>query len=575
MNKKVIVAVCALLCTLTAQAADPTFDVQIDGIYYKLNSQNQTAAVAKGDELYVGDVVVPQSFEYEGIEFTVTSVARTAFFQSKELTSVVLPSTVTSVGPSAFMYCYKLSSVVLPDGLTTLESRTFWDCSALSSVNIPSNLRSIDIYAFYNCKKLPSQELPDGIATIGEFAFSDCTSMTSVKLPKNLASLGKLAFSGCTKLTSIVIPKVTVWMGLNPFFNCAIINSIVVEEGNPVYDSRNNCNAIIHTATNELIAGSLSTVIPNDVVSIADCAFEQLRITELVIPEGVVSIGREAFRDCWYLRSIEIPSTCTTIGHGAFNDCSRLNSLTLPEGVERIEDWSISLCSGLNEFHIPNTVTYIGEYAFQNLNRLTSINIPDGVTEIGQSAFSGCSGLTSITLPAGLTSIGDAAFSRCNSIKTIYANMNEPCELGTNVFSSVSSDCVLYVPKGTLAAYEAAGWTTLFGGGVVEMQWERCDVPEIAFVDGEVRVSCATEGSECEVHIEYANSNISCTGNNLKLIPSTQFTITATAHAEGYEDSETVTATYDMVGASTGDLNGDGIVNISDVIKLVNIILNK
>lgn len=572
---KVIMAVCTLFCTLTAQAADPTYDVQVDGIYYKLNNDNQTAAVAKGDELYVGDVVVPPSFEYGGIEYTVTSVARTAFFQSKELTSVELPSTVTSVGPSAFMYCYKLTSVVLPDGLAKLESRTFWDCSALSSVNIPSNLRTIDIYAFYNCKKLPSVELPDGITTIGEFAFDDCTSMTSVKLPKNLVSLGKLAFAGCTGLTSIVIPKSTVWMDLNPFFNCATLKSIVVEEGNPVYDSRDNCNAIIHTATNELIAGSLSTVIPNDVVSIADCAFEQLRITSLVIPEGVVSIGKEAFRDCWYLRSIEIPSTCTAIGYGAFNDCNRLTSLTLPDGVERIEDWAISLCSGLNEFHIPETVTYIGEYAFQNLNRLTSINIPDGVTEIGQSAFAGCSGLTSITLPAGLTSIGTNAFSRCNSIKTIYANMNEPCELGTNVFSGVSSDCVLYVPKGTLAAYEAAGWTSLFGGGVIEMQWEQCAAPEVAFVDGKVQVSCATEGAVCEVRIEYTNSALSCSGNNLKIVPSTQFTVTAFAHAEGYENSETVTATFDMMTASTGDINGDGQINIIDVITLVNMILGK
>ena len=88
-------------------------------------------------------------------------------------------------------------------------------------------------------------------------------------------------------------------------------------------------------------------------------------------------------------------------------------------------------------------------------------------------------------------------------------------------------------------------------------------------------MSCATEGAVCEVRIEYTNSALSCSGNNLKIVPSTQFTVTAFAHAEGYENSETVTATFDMMTASTGDINGDGQINIIDVITLVNMILGK
>ena len=193
------------------------------------------------------------------------------------------------------------------------------------AVNIPESVT-------YNGKTYP-------VTSIGEHAFEYCNGLTSVTIPNSVTSIGYYAFGGCSGLTSIV-----------------------VEEGNTVFDSRGNCNAIIKTADNELIAGCQNTLIPN----------------------SVTSIGRFAFSGCSGLTSVTIPNSVTSIGEGAFSGCSGLTSVT-----------------------IPGSVTSIGDYAFSGCSGLTSVTIPNSVTSIGESAFSGCSGLTSVTIPNSVTSIGE------------------------------------------------------------------------------------------------------------------------------------------------------------------------
>ncbi len=167
-------------------------------------------------------------------------------------------------------------------------------------------------------------------------------------------------------------------------------------------------------------SGLNSVTIPNSVTSIGGWAFNGCSgLTSVTIPDGVTSIGSFAFYGCSGLTSVTIPNGVTSIGSGVFRECSGLISVTIPNGVTSIAASTFSGCSGLTSVTIPDGVTSIGSEAFYGCSGLTSVTIPDGVTSIGSEAFSGCSGLTSVTIPDGVTSIGSEAFSGCSGLTSV------------------------------------------------------------------------------------------------------------------------------------------------------------
>ena len=164
-----------------------------------------------------------------------------------------------------------------------------------------------------------------GTGAIADNAFKSQTDagIVNVVIGDGITSIGNFAFSSCSSLTSVTIPDSVTSIGLAAFADCSGLKTIEVNSGNAVYDSRGNCNAIIETGSNTLIAGCKNTTIPNSVETIGDSAFASCSsLTSITIPDGVTSIGDYAFLQCSGLTSITIPDEVTSISSLAFFYCS-------------------------------------------------------------------------------------------------------------------------------------------------------------------------------------------------------------------------------------------------------------
>lgn len=342
--------------------------VLIDGIKYNLNQENYTAEIAEYNTVS-GDLVIPEEVEHEGSTYLVKSIGPYAFYGSKELISVSIPNSVDQIKRSAFNSCSRLASVHLSDNLITIEKRAFSGCEALTSIEFPASLNTIETAAFSGC------------------------GLTSVFIPKSV-----------TRISAKGEGAMIVQASTSPFINCKNLSSIIVEEGNPIYDSRDDCNAIIETATNTLVYGCNNSTIPNSVTAIRMTAFYNCSFTSMTIPDGVTSIGHSAFAYCENLTEITIPNSVTSIGEQAFQNCTALATVKLSESIKEIGIATFENCSSLTSISLPDGLTTLGNNAFAYCG-LTSIYLPDNLTEISMNAFYGCQNLTSLEIGSGLTSV--------------------------------------------------------------------------------------------------------------------------------------------------------------------------
>lgn len=251
---------------------------------------------------------------------------------------ITFQSTLTSIEESAFNSCSSLTSIELPSSLKSIGNSAFERCEQLKSIVLPNAVTKIGNYAFAECRALKELVLSNALTDIGACAFT-YTAITSVELPQFLQTIGESAFF-MSNIKTIFIPKSVSHLGVkyNPasfdnssFVGCDNLTSIVVDEENPYYDSRNNCNAIIETATNTLVSGCRATVIPNTVEVIGPLAFSLIKtsFTSLEIPSSVKEIGYMAFSDCSSLASLLMHSISSLSTYHSSISASALINLEL------------------------------------------------------------------------------------------------------------------------------------------------------------------------------------------------------------------------------------------------------
>ena len=299
---------------------------------------------------YTGDIAGWCNIKFGDSSANPMCYSQNFYINDQEIKDLVIPNSVTSIGSSAFYGCSSLTSVTIPNSVTSIGDGAFGWCSSLTSITIPNSVTSIGSSAFSKCSSLTAVTIGNSVTSIGSWAFNGCLGLTSVTIPNSVTSIGSSAFYDCSGLTSVTIGNSVKSIGSSAFYGCSKLTSIVVERGNPTYDCRDNCNAIIKTVTNTLVCGCKSTIIPNSVTSIGSSAFNGCSsLTSITIPNSVTIIEDWAFYGCSSLTSVTIPNSVTSIGLSAFSSCSSLTSITIPNSVTIIEDWAFSGCSSLEK----------------------------------------------------------------------------------------------------------------------------------------------------------------------------------------------------------------------------------
>ena len=346
----------------------------------------------------------------------VTDIAYAAFYGCGSLTYIDIPESVKSIGLSSFSGCSALESITLPENLKTVGGYAFSECNNLKKVYITdlaawcgidfagedSNPASYSGALYLNDELITELIIPSGVSSIGDYAFSSNSSITSVNIPSSVKAVGASAFLGCDNLEKVNINDLAAWCGID----------FVGEDANP---------------------SSISGVL----------YLNNKLVTELIIPDGVSSIGDYAFSSNSSITSVNISSSIKVVGVSEFSGCDNLEKVNITDlaawcGIDFAdEDANPSSISGvlylndelITDLFIPYNVSKIGDFAFYNNSKLESITFIGTVEAIGEYAFFNNGILKNVTFISSVGNVGQYAFYECGNIEKVYiTNLEQWCE---------------------------------------------------------------------------------------------------------------------------------------------------
>jgi len=435
----------AALCFTSVSATASHDRVEIDGICYYLNSNNNTSTVAPNGSIeyfstYSGDIVIPKFVVYEGIEYNVVSIGEYAFAECKDLISVTIPNSVTSICKNAFSLCDILTTVTIPNSVISIGSHAFDGCKSLCNISLPNYISIIESSVFANCSSLESISIPEGVTAIKEYAFYHCSNLESISIPEGVTAIGQYAFFRCSRLQSAIIP--------------------------------------------------------NSVTSIQECVFGQCsNLASVTLGTGLAYVGLYDFGGCSNLKDI----ICYT------NKAPK-NFEQVFTGIWDYEDFDYS-----------NITLHVHDYAIESFKEL-NMKFKDILV-----------------------------FEKVTDFNLIY-------KVDREVYKAVQykyDDKIIPEPAPEKKGYTFSGWSeipermpgkdvTITGYFTKKQPAEKCAAPTIEYNNGKLLVNSDTKGAACVTSITSEDVNTH-NGNEIEITAT--YNISAYAKAEGYENSEIVTAT--------------------------------
>mgnify|MGYP000316095058 FL=1 len=457
-------------------------------VYTLINNNTEYAITSAGtctDSFTIEDV-------YRGKP--VTEIANSAFRASK-VKNIVVGNNVRSIGDEAFYNCPDLETIVIPESVTYIGSGAFSSCLSLKEITFPENVVSVGANTFSYCRALEKVVLGDSVTQIGEAAFVGCNSLKSIDLPESLLVIYNHAFSECSALESITFGSQLILLDERAFYRCGNLSEIKFAE-------------------------------KSSLVQIASYVFAECpKLTQVVLPEGLVSLGIGAFNACTELSDVTMPQSLTTVGSGVFNGTKVFNDSLTDDGgnIVYADNWIVAVvnsaeitelswsgvekpaadatfiregtvgivgrafvsCENLTRVVLPPSIKYLGDSCFARNKALYSVTLP-GVETISYGVFSDCDILQILDLGQSLKSIGAKAFYGCDRLDNPTTGDLIPASV-TSIGESAFVDTALWNNPAEDGVVYAGNWVV--GYNTVDAEGKEISISTVTLKDGTIGIA--------------------------------------------------------------------------------------